>query len=906
MISGRGILRSLLFLLVLACAAAWSAPSPAPTPGAVNGRLELGAVPSQPVPLQGEWGFAWHRFIDPAWERLPTTAVGNVPSSWNELSADGKPAGENGWGSYALLVNCPQGQSAAIEAAGQRTASRLFVNGTLVAQHGEPGPTPDQSRAAVHNRVPITHEFACPLRLTLHVSNFDHRGGGFVRPLKLGSEAGLALHRESQVIQASALLSAYLIAGLVSLIFFAARRRERIPLVFGLFCVAMAIYTDMSGERLFLRLLPPQVSWVTYMRVEYVSWVAAMALFFMTLRGLFPADLHLRVVQLTVAVLGVAGLSTFVLPPAVYSYLAVPGLVIGVAVSVYLTAAMLRAHRRMAGDATVLLGGVLAILAAMALDLLFIESLGADRKFIPIGFALFLLSPAVVIARRLSRALNAEERGRTLEENARLREDVERISRHDLKTPLSSILGATRLLRDDDKLTGEQRELVGVLQRASMRMLEMVNLSLGLFRMETGSYDFRPQAVELRDLVDHVLVDLHSYADAAGVTLHLQGSERAPLYVRGEELLCYSIVANLVKNAIEATARGQQVTLRLHRRDPVMLAIHNPREVPRSIAERFFDKYATAGKSGGTGLGTYSARLMARAQQGELQLQTGAGHGTTLTLTLRPLNEDASQPAPLAAMERPASAWLATLPPRDVLLVDDDEYLRLVTRRFLPSPPFHVETAANGQAAIDSMARRWPDYLLVDMEMPVKNGLETVRWLRAHEAAHQLPRCRVVMMSGNDDALASQKALQAGVDRFLPKPVSRELLLATLQELEPGLGFAPAPTATTPRAMPGVAQTTGDGVVIVDAEWADVFPDFVRLQRDTVEAMADALAAGDREDLQFLAHRAYGGLGSMGLHWAAGQSRALEQEAPDAPIESLQGRIVALREHLGTLRIESA
>src|SRR5205085_5386964 len=151
-----------------------------------------------------------------------------------------------------------------------------------------------------------------------------------------------------------------------------------------------------------------------------------------------------------------------------------------------------------------------------------------------------MLSPAVVIARRLSHALNAEERNRTLEENARLREDVERMSRHDLKTPLNSILGAARLLRDDPRLPADQRELVDVLQHAGRRMLEMVNLSLGLFRMEMGSYGFVPQAVDLREVVTRVLVDLHSAAEANAVTLHLHGSDRSPVHVRGEEPLCYS------------------------------------------------------------------------------------------------------------------------------------------------------------------------------------------------------------------------------------------------------------------------------------------------------------------------------------------------------------------------------
>src|SRR5205085_3362460 len=319
-----------------------------------------------------------------------------------------------------------------------------------------------------------------------------------------------------------------------------------------------------------------------------------------------------------------------------------------------------------------------------------------------------MLSPAVVIARRLSHALNAEERNRALEENARLREDVERMSRHDLKTPLNSILGAARLLRDDPRITGEQRELAEVLQHAGRRMLEMVNLSLGLFRMETGTYDLRPQPVDLREVVTRVLVDLHSYAEAKGVTLHVGGSDRAPVLVRAEEPLCYSITANLVKNAIEATGGGERVTVSLLPGQPVVLSVHNPGQVPLEVAGRFFEKYVTSRKSGGTGLGTYSARLMARAQEGDLQMHTSPADGTTLTLTLPAMRGELPVPQRAPESEDAVLQAVATLPASDVLVVDDDEFTRLVTRRLLPAPPFSVETAIDGIAAAQAMERRWP------------------------------------------------------------------------------------------------------------------------------------------------------------------------------------------------------
>ncbi|HEX7889947.1 MAG TPA: response regulator [Ramlibacter sp.] len=896
-----------LFLLLTASLGATAA---AKQPLAVQGRLQLDALPQQPLALQGEWAFAWNRFVDPAWTALPAQAFAPVPSSWNDVTADGKPPGENGSGTYLLQVNCPAGQSMAIEAVGQRTASRLFINGTLVAQHGEPGPTAAASWAAVHNRIPITREFACPLRLTLHVSNFDHRAGGFVRPIMAGPADALERARESRIVHATGLLSAYLLTGLVALIFFAVRRRERVPLVFGLFCLAMGLYTDLINERLFLRWLPPQVGWFGYMRAEYLSWVTAMGLFFMTLRGLFPQEITRRAVQVVVGVLALAAVAILVLPPAVYSYVAQPGQAIAVAVALYVAAAMIRASRHAPEDAGVLLAGMLAIVVTSAVDLLLIDAPGPDRKFGPVGFAFFLLSPAVVIARRLSHALNAEERARTLEENARLREDVERMSRHDLKTPLNSILGATRLLRDDAKLNTDQRELVGVLQRASMRMLEMVNLSLGLFRMETGTYDFRPQAVNLHDVITRVLLDLHSYAESNGTTVHLRGSGHTPVYVRAEELLCYSIIANVVKNAIEAAGPGGMVTLAIARDDPVQLSVHNAGEVPPAIAERFFEKYVTAGKSGGTGLGTYSARLMARTQRGELALRTSAAEGTTLLLTLPALRGAAPTPQPVLASVDRWAQWLQELPARDVLLVDDDEYTRLITRRLLPNPPFTVDTAANGQSASEAMMRRWPHHLIVDMEMPVQDGVTTVRWVRKYEAAHGLPRCGIVMVSGNDDDASAKHAREAGADRFLVKPVSREQLLAALHALETGGGDTESEARDSVYAALAAPAANGtadeDKILVVDPEWMAVFPGFLRAQRDTVEAMGRALAAGDREDVQFLAHRAFGGLASMGLDWASRHSRRIERNALQSPAEDLQRLIEQLREHLRRVRIEPA
>ncbi len=221
----------------------------------------------------------------------------------------------------------------------------------------------------------------------------------------------------------------------------------------------------------------------------------------------------------------------------------------------------------------------------------------------------------------------------------RLRDDVESIMRHDLKTPLTTVVHVPMLLEEDGNLTGEQRELLTELKNAGYRMLEMINRSLDLMKMERGTYALRPETFDLLPLLGTVLRDLGSMADSHGLLVELTGpdgplEDGAQFPIHGERLLCYSLFANLLKNAMEASPRGGAVRLCLDAADGPTVAIGNQGAVPAELRERFFEKYASAGKASGTGLGTYSARLIAEAQGGSVSMRTSERDGTTITVRL--------------------------------------------------------------------------------------------------------------------------------------------------------------------------------------------------------------------------------------------------------------------------------
>ncbi len=215
-----------------------------------------------------------------------------------------------------------------------------------------------------------------------------------------------------------------------------------------------------------------------------------------------------------------------------------------------------------------------------------------------------------------------------------LREDMERIARHDLKTPLNAVINLPLLMLDEGGLSEEQASMLRMVHEAGLRMLDQIDQSLTLYRIETRSFELDPQPVDLPDLLIRVARDLSTLAQGLGVDLALDLGP-GPVCARGDVLLCRTMFANLIKNAVEAAGRGGRASVRLEAGPGwASVAVHNPGAVPKSLRGGFFEKYASVGKRRGAGLGTYSARLSAEAQGGSIAMETGEEQGTTITVRL--------------------------------------------------------------------------------------------------------------------------------------------------------------------------------------------------------------------------------------------------------------------------------
>jgi len=260
-------------------------------------------------------------------------------------------------------------------------------------------------------------------------------------------------------------------------------------------------------------------------------------------------------------------------------------------------------------------------------------------------------------------------------------------------------------------------------------------------------------------------------------------------------------------------------------------------------------------------------------------------------------------PAAVAVAEAVAAeagaAAAPPLPALSVLVVDDDEFNVAFVKGGLPSPPLTVASAINGRAALEAARLGAYDVVLMDLEMPVMNGFEALKGLRALEAAEGRARSKVVAFSSYDDDSIRRRCAEAGFDAYLSKPAPRERIHDILRAVAAG-GALPEPpvAAAAAQGAPGP-----DDPVAVDEELRPALGRFLETRRALLEELAGALRDGDREQARRLAHKLAGSFALYGFRWASEESRALQRGAAAGDLAALAERCEALRAHLENVKL---
>ncbi len=216
-----------------------------------------------------------------------------------------------------------------------------------------------------------------------------------------------------------------------------------------------------------------------------------------------------------------------------------------------------------------------------------------------------------------------------------LHEQIELIIRHDLRAPANNAIELARTLCEAENLTDEQRDLLGMLEWVGHNMLDALNGSLNLYKIETGQYQFNPEPFDCLAVIRELARSMEKQAQehCRRLEILLGGNPITPdshCFCLGESDLVRTSLQNLLVNALEASPFGGEVVVAMDLCPDCRIEIRNKGVVPAEIRDRFFDKFVTKGKAKGTGLGTYSAMMMIKAQGGDIDMRTSDGDNETV------------------------------------------------------------------------------------------------------------------------------------------------------------------------------------------------------------------------------------------------------------------------------------
>jgi two-component system sensor histidine kinase ChiS len=353
---------------------------------------------------------------------------------------------------------------------------------------------------------------------------------------------------------------------------------------------------------------------------------------------------------------------------------------------------------------------------------------------------------------------------------------------HEIRTPLNAIAGFNDLLKKTE-LNPEQKQHVDIIGGALKNLHVIINDILDFSKLESGKLGLEKRPFRLKSVVEQVTRMHQVRADAKNLKLILHYDDGIPSHVVGDETRLSQILINLLSNALKFTSAGyvEICVKEVSRQNDAICLCFRIEDTGIGIdpakLDKVFERFSQAEESttrlyGGTGLGLSIVKYLVELHEGKLQAESSPGKGSAFTFEIEfPLAFETPDNSDVKTENNSGTAALAGL---KVLLVEDNEYNQILARTYLQRNGAMVEIAGNGLIALQILEKHSFDAVLMDIQMPGMDGLETTIHLRNEMKLHQLP---VIACSAH--AMESEKirCMEAGMNDYITKPYTEKDLI---------------------------------------------------------------------------------------------------------------------------------
>jgi signal transduction histidine kinase/CheY-like chemotaxis protein len=475
---------------------------------------------------------------------------------------------------------------------------------------------------------------------------------------------------------------------------------------------------------------------------------------------------------------------------------------------------------------------------------------------------------------------------------------------HEIRTPMTSILGFAEVLLEPESRAAEWRDALQSIQRNSRHLLELINDLLDYSKINAGQMTVEPAACELPDLIIQLVELTRPAILNKGLEFRLTLDGPVPRQIRTDPLRVRQILVNLIANATRFTEQGS-IELRIGCRSGangqgILRFAVNDSGIGMTADQvaHLFRPFAQAESSierrfGGTGLGLTIARSLARLLGGDIAVESAPGRGSTFSVEIAagptigaptidhlalpepgedPSNAEETGPAPVRLNGR-------------VLLAEDGIDTQRLVARHLRRAGATVTVVGTGRAAVERLSAEPFDVVLMDLRMPDLDGYAAVAQLRAQ--GHTTP---ILALTANATRADCDRCLASGFDGYLTKPIEKRKLLA---EVAP---YLPADAEEKPRIAHPDAPLVSQ--LIDDPDVRDLLGDFVAVLPGKVCELLERLTRRELTGMRELAHQIKGGAGGYGfpqISDRAGELERLVQSGASRPmIERSAAELIAL------------